>query len=103
MLNISIVILKFNIIIKEVMHILNYNQVEKGNRKLHVDNIFGEVVSMKIKTSWDYNTWKELLDKMLNLDNEQMFLQETEYPFDIIEENRNYHFCLIYIMPILMT
>ena len=51
MLNISIVILKFNIIIKEVMHILNYNQVEKGNRKLHIDNIFGEVVSMKIATS----------------------------------------------------
>ena len=51
MLNISIVILKFNIIIKEVMDMLNYNQVEKGNRKLHIDNIFGEVVSMKIATS----------------------------------------------------
>ena len=50
MLNISIVILKFNII-KEVMNILNYSQVEKGNRKLHIDNIFGEVVSMKIETS----------------------------------------------------
>ena len=44
-------ILKFNIIIKEVMHILNYNQVEKGNRKIHIDNIFGEVVGMKIETS----------------------------------------------------
>ena len=65
------------------MHILNYNQVVKGNRKLHIDNIFGEVVSMKIETSWDYNTWNELFNNMLNLDNEQMFLQETEYPFDI--------------------
>ena len=83
MLNILIVILKFNIIIKEVMHILNYNQVEKGNRKLHIHNIFGEVVSMKITTSWDDNTWNELLDNMLNFGNEQMFLQETEYPFDI--------------------
>ena len=32
-------------------YILNYNQVEKGNRKLHIDNIFDEVVSMKIATS----------------------------------------------------
>ena len=65
------------------MDMLNYNQVEKSNRKLHVDNIFGEVVSMKIATFWDYNTWNKLLDNMLNLDNEQMFLQETEYPFDV--------------------
>ena len=66
-------------------YILNYNQVEKGNRKLHIDNIFGEVDRMKIATSLDYNTWNELLDHMFILDNEQMILPETKYPFDIIE------------------
>ena len=49
---------------------LNYNQVEKGNRKLHIDNIFDEVVSMKITTFLDYNTWNELFNNMLNLGSE---------------------------------
>ena len=66
-------------------YILNYNQVEKGQRKLHIDNIFGEVDSMKIATSLDYNTWNELLDNMIIFDNEQIILPETKYPFDIIE------------------
>ena len=66
-------------------YILNYNQVETGNRKLHIDNIFGEVESMKIATSLNYYTWNELLDHMFILDNEQMYLPETKYPFDIIE------------------
>ena len=66
-------------------YILNYNQVEEGNRKLHIDNIFGEVDSMKIATSLDYNTWNELLDNMLIFDNEQIILPKTQYPFDIIE------------------
>ena len=41
---------------------MNYNQVEKGNRKLHIDNNFDEVDSMKIATFLDYNIWNELLD-----------------------------------------
>ena len=66
-------------------YIMNYNKVETGKRKLHIDNIFGEVDSIKIATSLEYYTWNEVLDNMYNLDNEQMILPETEYPFDIIE------------------
>ena len=70
---------------KPYYYILNYNQVETGKRKLHIDNIFGEVDSMKIAYSLDYYTWNELLDNMFNLDNQQMSLPDTTYPFDIIE------------------
>ena len=66
-------------------YILNYNQVEKGDRKLHIDNIFGEVDTMKIATSLDYDSWNELLDNMIIFNDEQIILPETKYPFDIIE------------------
>ena len=66
-------------------YILNYNQVETEKRKLYIDNIFGEVDSIKITTSLEFNSWNELLGNMSKIDNDQIFLPETRYPFDIIE------------------
>ena len=66
-------------------YILNYNNIEKENRKLHIDTIFGELQSMKIAYSLDYNSWNKLVDNMIPFDDEQIILPRTDYPFDIIE------------------
>ena len=66
-------------------YILNYNQVESGQRKLHLDTIFGEVESIKFATSLDYNSWDKLINNMVKLEEEQTILPETKYPFDILE------------------
>ena len=66
-------------------YILNYNKVETGKRILYIDNIFGEIDTMKIATSLDYNSWNELLDNMHEIDTQQIILPEERYPFDIIE------------------
>ena len=34
---------------------------ESGQRKLHLDTIFGEVESIKFATSLDYNSWDKLI------------------------------------------
>ena len=51
-------------------YILNYNKLEDGQRKLHLDTIFGEAESVKLATSLNYNSWDQLISNMANLENE---------------------------------
>ena len=67
-------------------YILNYNQVEKEDRKLHIDTIFGEVDTMKLAYSLDYTSWNKLLDNMILFDDEQIILPGGgNYSLDILE------------------
>ena len=66
-------------------YILNYNQIEKEEKELHLDTIFGEAESMKLATSLDYNSWDNLLEHMIILDQEKISLKISDYTFDILE------------------
>ena len=74
---------------KPYYYILNYKKVEEGQRKLHLDTIFGEVKSIKLATSLDYNSWDKLIDNMENFDEEQIILTKGDYHFDILEVKCN--------------
>ena len=66
-------------------YILNYNQLEEGERKLHLDTIFGEVESIKIATTLGYNSWDKLIENMIQFEEEQYSIVEHNYTFDILE------------------
>ena len=66
-------------------YILNYNQVEKEDRKLHIDNIFGEIDTIKIATSLDYEDWDSFVKNMGSLEEDQIILRNTGFHFDVIE------------------
>ena len=70
---------------KPYYYILNYNQIESTQRKMHLDTIFGEVESVKLAYSLDYVSWDKLINNMIKLEEEQIILPETKYPFDILE------------------
>ena len=67
-------------------YILNYNKVEKEERKLHIDTIFGEIDNMKFAYSLNYTSWNQLLDNMMVFNNEQITIPtDTAHPLDILE------------------
>ena len=66
-------------------YILNYNKLEDGQRKLHLDTIFGEAESVKLATSLNYNSWDQLISNMANLEDEQIILTKGNHHFDILE------------------
>ena len=70
-------------------YILNYNKVE-GQRKLHIDTIFGERASIRIANSLNNDNWDSLVSGMKEVNGEEMVLQEqTKYHFDVIEVKCN--------------
>jgi len=66
-------------------YILNYNQVEKEDRKLHIDTIFGEIDTIKIATTLNSEDWDSLVENMVQFEGEQRILEESTFHFDVIE------------------
>ena len=66
-------------------YILNYNFPE-GNRILHLDNIFGEINTIKIANQLNSNDWYDLINNMEEFTgNEYNIEAQTKYHIDVIE------------------
>ena len=66
-------------------YILNYNQLE-GNRKLHIDTIFGERESIKLATVLNQEDWDSLILQMEQFNGDEILLEEQDrFHFDVIE------------------
>ena len=67
-------------------YILNYNFPEEDNRILHIDNIFGEINTMKIANQLNKNDWYDLIREMEEFSgNEYLIEGQTNYHMDVIE------------------
>ena len=66
-------------------YILNYNQLEEEERKLHIDTIFGEIETIKIATSLNNDDWDTFVSEMKPFEGEQIILEKTNFHFDVIE------------------
>jgi hypothetical protein len=67
-------------------YILNYNFPEEDNRVLHIDNIFGEINTMKIANQLNKNDWYDLIREMEEFSgNEYLIEGQTDYHMDVIE------------------
>ena len=70
-------------------YILNYNKVE-GQRKLHIDTIFGERSSIKIAQTLNEDDWDSLISNMNEFTGDEIILKEqTKYHFDVLEVKCN--------------
>ena len=66
-------------------YILNYHEPE-GDRILHIDNIFGEINTIKIANELNKNDWYELVNSMTEFTgNEYNIEGQTRYHMDVIE------------------
>ena len=66
-------------------YILNYNFPE-GERVLHIDNIFGEINTIKIANQLNKNDWNDLVENMEKFTGNEYILEEqTKYHMDVIE------------------
>ena len=66
-------------------YILNYNFAE-GDRVLHIDNIFGEINTIKIANELNKNDWYELVGSMESFTgNEYNIEGQSRYHMDVIE------------------
>ena len=66
-------------------YILNYHQFE-GDRILHIDNIFGEVDTMKIATQLNDNNWYDFINNMEPFEGNEYYIKEqTKYHIDVLE------------------
>ena len=66
-------------------YIYNYNMVEKENRTLHIDTIFGEKNTVKIATTLKSEDWNTFVSNMEIFEGEQRILEKSSYHFDVIE------------------
>ena len=70
---------------KPYYYILNYHFPE-GDRILHIDNIYGEINTIKFANELDKNDWYELVKSMKEFKgNEYIIKAQTKFHMDIIE------------------
>ena len=69
-------------------YIMNYNKNE-GERKLHIDTIYGEKKSIRIATALNKNTWEGLIEGMEEISGEEIILDNARFHFDVIEVTCN--------------
>ena len=66
-------------------YIMNYNQVE-GERKLHIDTVFGERQSIRLATVLNSASWEDCIDRLETVKGDEVVLRaQTRFHFDIIE------------------
>ena len=66
-------------------YILNYHEFE-GDRILHIDNIFGEVDTMKVATQLNDNNWYDFVSHMEPFVGNEYYMKEQEkYHMDVLE------------------
>ena len=66
-------------------YILNYHEFE-GDRILHIDNIFGEVDTMKVATQLNDNNWYDFVSHMEPFVGNEYYIKEQEkYHMDVLE------------------
>ena len=67
-------------------YILNYNFPEEDNRVLHIDNIFGEIDTMKIANRLNQNDWYDLIREMEEFSGNEFLIEgQADYHMDVIE------------------
>ena len=69
-------------------YIMNYNARE-GTRILNIDTIFGEKKTIKFAANLYEESWEELINNMIILNNDQIYLESAKFHFDIIEVTCN--------------
>ena len=66
-------------------YILNYHFYE-SDRILHVDNIFGEINTIKIATQLNDNNWYDFIHNMEQFEGNEYYIKEqSKYHIDVIE------------------
>ena len=66
-------------------YILNYHETE-GDRILHIDNIFGEINTIKIANQLNKNDWYELVNSMAEISGNEFYIEgQNRYHIDVIE------------------
>ena len=66
-------------------YIMNYNKIE-GEKKLHIDTVFGERNSIKIATRLNMRDWDSLIENMQVIKGEEVVLEaQNKFHFDVIE------------------
>ena len=65
-------------------YIMNYNKKE-GQRKLHIDTVYGEKKSIRIATALNQATWEGLIENMNDISGEEIILELDRFHFDVIE------------------
>jgi hypothetical protein len=66
-------------------YIMNYNKVE-GERKLHIDTVFGERQSIRLATVLNSASWEDCIDRLENVKGDEVVLTaQNRFHFDIIE------------------
>ena len=65
-------------------YILNYNYVEP-ERILHIDNIFGEVETIKIGTALNQDNWYDFINNMKSFIGAEYIISEKKYHIDVLE------------------
>ena len=66
-------------------YILNYHAFE-SDRYLHLDNIFGEVDTLKIATQLNDNNWYDFINNMEEFEgNEYLIKEQDKYHIDVLE------------------
>jgi hypothetical protein len=65
-------------------YILNYNYVEP-ERILHIDNIFGEVETIRIGTSLNQDNWYDFINNMKSFRGAEYIISEQKYHIDVLE------------------
>ena len=66
-------------------YIMNYNKVE-GERKLHIDTVFGERQSIRLATVLNSASWEDCIDRLENVKGDEVVLKaQSRFHFDIIE------------------
>ena len=67
-------------------YILNYHEPENDVRILHIDNVFGEINTIKIATELNKNDWYELVNSMTQFTgNEYNIAGQPRFHMDVIE------------------
>ena len=65
-------------------YIMNYNKNE-GERKLHIDTIYGEKKTIRIATALNKDTWEGLVSSMEEISGEEIIVDSVRFHFDVIE------------------
>ena len=67
-------------------YILNYHSYE-GNRILHLENIFGEINTIKIATEINYDNWEHFKNNLKSFDGQKNYNieEQKKYHFDVLE------------------
>ena len=79
------IILPINSCVEPFYFIFNYNKVEES-RFLHIENIFGELSTIKFSNQFNEDNWYDIIDNMKIIEgNDYYIIEQSRYHIDVVE------------------